>query len=90
MNTDSRRFVEHPLLSGHSNTLNIIPQHTTFMAECRSCGRSRELDRKLLEAYAGTAELRQIEARLRCACGEKNTRLMTGYWVSGPPAGNNS
>lgn len=84
MNTDSRRFVERPMLGGHSNTLNIIPGHVTLMAECRSCGRSRELDRKLLEAYADTAELRNIESRLRCACGEKNTRLMTGYWVSSP------
>ncbi|MCM2399784.1 hypothetical protein NBH20_01335 [Rhizobium sp. S153] len=90
MDDDSRKFVERPMLGGHSNTLNIIPGHVTLLAECRSCGHRRELDRELLNAYAHTATLGQIEARLRCACGEKNTRLMTGYWVSAPPAGNNS
>lgn len=88
MDNDSRRFVEHQPLGGYSASLNTIPQHVIFLAECRSCGRQRELDRALLDAYANMANVRNIEARLRCACGEKSTRLMTGYWVSSPPAGN--
>lgn len=76
-------------MGGYSATLNTIPHHVTFLAECRSCGRRRELDRELLETHARMASVEEMEPRLRCSCGEKNTRLMTGYWVSSPPAGNN-
>lgn len=61
--------------------LNVIPAGTVFMVRCTACGDTREVSRKYLEEKAGsTAELKAIEARLKCACGEKAAKLLPGHY----------
>ena len=62
-------------------SLNVIPHDSIIMVRCLACGEMRELDRLFLEEKAGhAAELKAIEARLKCTCGEKAAKLMAGYY----------
>ena len=61
--------------------LNVIPAGAVFMVRCTACGSMREVSRLYLEQKAGSgAELKTIEARLKCACGQKAAKLMVGYY----------
>ncbi len=62
-------------------SLNVIPPHAVFMVRCTACGVVCEVSRRYLEEKAGAhAELKAIEARLICACGQKAAKLMAGYY----------
>lgn len=77
------RFIERVPMGGYGS-LNTIPHHTILMAECLSCGVMKEIDRQVLsKATRGLELIRETAARLRCeACGEKNARIMTGFYAS--------
>jgi len=74
----TRKFVETNCNFG---SLNIIPPGAVFMVRCTACGDMREVSRQYLEEMAGAhAELKAIEARLKCVCGQKAAKLMPGYY----------
>lgn len=74
----SRKFLP---TNANFDALNVIPHDATIMVRCLACGEMREVDRLLLEEKAGnTAELKAIEARLKCTCGKKAAKLMAGYY----------
>ncbi|SCB18225.1 hypothetical protein [Rhizobium lusitanum] len=67
-------------------TLNVIPHDATIMVRCLACGKMHEVDRLSLEEKAGhTAELKDIEKRLKCSCGQKAAKIMAGYYGSPHP-----
>lgn len=68
---------------GGYGSLNTIPRRMIMTAECLSCGVMKEMDREVLnKATRGLELIRETAVRLRCeACGEKNAKLMTGYYV---------
>ncbi|MGN6777608.1 hypothetical protein [Rhizobium sp.] len=73
-----RKFVE---TNGDFGSLNIVPPGSVFMVRCTACGDMREVSRQFLEEKAGAhAKFKDIEARLKCACGEKAAKLMPGYY----------
>ncbi|MNL66103.1 hypothetical protein D3C87_1905210 [compost metagenome] len=78
-----RRFIEYPPLGGYSATINTIPDHVIFVAECRSCGIIRQVSRSHLADKGRYGSVSEIGARMRCQCGAKNARLMSGYYASG-------
>ena len=62
-------------------SLNAIPAGAVFMVRCTACGDMREVSLKYLQEKAGThAQLKAIEARLKCSCGQKAAKLMAGYY----------
>ncbi|KAB1113585.1 hypothetical protein F4V89_12810 [Neorhizobium galegae] len=77
------RFVER-IPTGGYGYLNTLPSHVTVVAECLSCGVQREVERDVLKkAVRGLEGILEMGKRLRCeACGEKNGKLMTGYYAT--------
>lgn len=69
---------------GGYGALNTIPSHVIIVAECLSCGAQREMDHQALKKFVrGLEGIREMGERLRCqACGKKEGKLMTGYYVA--------
>ncbi|MGV1790979.1 hypothetical protein [Rhizobium sp. A37_96] len=67
-------------------SLNIIPHDAVLMVRCTACGDMREISRRYLEEKgASHADLKDIEARLKCVCGQKAAKLMPGYYARPHP-----
>ncbi len=68
---------------GVYGSLNAIPRHMVIMASRLSCGAMKQMDRNVpARATRGLELMRESATRLRCAeCGQKNARLMTGYYA---------
>ena len=61
--------------------LNVIPHDATLMVRCLACGEMREVSRLFLEDKARhAADLKDIERRLKCVCGQKAAKLLAGYY----------
>ncbi len=74
----SRKFLP---TNADFGSLNVIPHDAIFMVRCLACGEMREVNRLFLEEKAGhTAQLKVIEKRLKCSCGQKAAKLMAGYY----------
>jgi hypothetical protein len=77
------RFLEYRA-AGIGGYLHTTPDDTVFMAECLICGAQKAIERKALKsAVQGLEGISDMGKRLRCrACGEKNAKLMTGFYTS--------
>ena len=59
--------------------LNVCPRHVDIRVVCMACGIEKDLDRDTLPWQLQHSPIEDIECRLKCACGEKQAKLLFGH-----------
>jgi len=70
------RFIEIP--NWGPGYLNVCPRHVDIRVRCEACGIEKDFDRDALHFRYHHAMIEDIEAKLKCECGEKRARLIFG------------
>lgn len=58
--------------------LNVCPRHLAIRVRCEACRTEKDFDRDALPFQYHHAAIDDIEAKLKCECGEKRARLIFG------------